>query len=140
MMKSRAAKATFWSTLTILCLFMVGRGIWALQQPWRTTGGKLFAQAFFAALTVFSTYKLLAAVLPFAAGLSDPVIDNLAYGVLLLVFVAGAIFAYLDGPQSPRDLWSTVAGILFLGGGAVISFIRARRLRGERAYGGRPQA
>jgi hypothetical protein len=124
----------------MLGLFMLGRGIWALQQPWRSTGDKLFALAFFAALTAFASYKLLIVALPAASRLRGPVSDNVAYGILSLVFVAGTLFVYLVGDDSISERWMAIAGTVFFGGGAVVFFVRARRLRVEKAHGGWPQA
>jgi len=87
---------------------MLGRGIWALQQPWRSTGDKLFALAFVTALTAFAGYKLLIVALPAASGLRGPVSDNVACGILSLVFVAGAIFVYLVGDDSISERWMAI--------------------------------
>ena len=46
----RLVSTSMWGVVAVLGLFMLGRGIWALQQPWRSTGEKLFALAFFVAL------------------------------------------------------------------------------------------
>jgi hypothetical protein len=125
---SRVTSAVVWGVATVLCFFMLGRGIWALQQPWRSTGDKLFALAFFTALTGVATYKLLVAFFPAAFRLGSPFSENIAYGAVSLVFVVGAAFVYLRGDGSTRETSTAIAGVLFFGGGAVMFFIRARRL------------
>ena len=136
---SRATRGALWATVTLLGLLMLGRGIWALQQPWRTTGEKLFGLVFFAALTAFATYQLLMIVLPAARWLGAPVTGNVAYGFVSLVFVCGAIFVILDGPRSLSEHWVAVAGTVFFGGSAIVFFVRAWRLHVEQAHGSRRQ-
>jgi hypothetical protein len=134
---SRTSRVILWATVTLLGVFMLGRGIWALQQPWGATGQKMFGFAFFAALTAFSAYRLLIVAVP-AGRLGDAVIQNVAYGIVSLIFVAGALFLYFH--ESLASRWIAVAGTLFFGGGAVVFFARARHLQLGKQYSGKTPA
>ena len=123
----RLVSTSTWGVVIVLGLFMLGRGIWALQQPWRSTGEKLFALAFFAALTGFAGYRLVVSLRSKTSGLGGPRRENLAYAMVSLVFVVGAVFVLLHGSATSTDLLAAAGGILFFGGGAVVFFMRARR-------------
>jgi hypothetical protein len=125
--KVRVMSAALWAVVTGLGVFMLERGAWALLQPWGSTAEKLFALGFFAALTAFAGYKLRTALLP-----TDPIggrlREELAYGLVSLVFVIGALFVYFRGDGSASELFiTTLAGVALFGAGAVMFFLRARR-------------
>ncbi len=116
-----------WVVISILGLFMVARGVWALQQAWGSPGEKVLALAFFAALTGFAGYKLVLSLAPPAPGFRSDRRDNVVYAIVALVFVVGAVFVLVHEGATSLERLVAAIGIVFFGGGAVALFLRARR-------------
>ena len=127
----RVMSGVLWATVTGLGVLMLARGVWALQQPWRSTGEKLFGLAFFVALTAFAGYKLLTVLATTASRLRSRPVENMVHGLVSLVFVIGGVFVYFRGHESASGLFITVGGILFFGVGAIVLFTRVRRRYGD---------
>src|SRR6266550_2178377 len=111
-----------WLTTTCLCLFMIGRGFWALTQPWGITSQKLLGLVFFFLLFIFSLYLLLQNRLTFEIPSSDERFRNVMFAMAGLTFVFGGLVVFALGHGTDR-IWA-VFGILFFGVGAIVFFRR----------------
>jgi hypothetical protein len=125
--KARVTSLALWAVVTGLGVFMLGRAVWALLQPWGSTAEELFALGFFTVLAALAGYQVIMAFSPTVPVIGGRLTEELAYGLVSLVFVVGALFVYFSGDGSASELLIALAGAVLFGMGAVVFFVRARR-------------
>src|SRR5882672_1498851 len=94
-----------WLTTTCLCLFMIGRGVWALTQPWGVTSQKLLGLVFFFLLFIFSLYLLLQSRLTFESPSAAERFRNFMFAMAGLTFVFGGLVVLVVGHGTDR-IWA----------------------------------
>ncbi len=84
---------------------MIGRGFWALTQPWGITSQKLLGLVFFFLLFIFSLYLLLQNRLTFEIPSSDERFRNVMFAMAGLTFVFGGLVVFALGHGTDR-IWA----------------------------------
>ena len=100
---------------------MIGRGFWALAQPWGVTSQKIFGLVFFFFLFLFSLYLFLHDWFTFESPLRSERFRNFMFAMAGLTFVFGRLAILAIGHGNDR-IWALL-GIAFFGLGAVL-FLR----------------
>ena len=100
---------------------MIGRGFWALTQPWGVTSQKLLGLVFFSLLFLFSLYLFLQNWLTFESPPTSERVRNLVFAMAGLTFVFGGLIVLAIG-HGTEWIWA-VLGIALFGLGAV-KFLR----------------
>ena len=100
---------------------MIGRGLWALTQPWGVTSQKLLGLVFFFLLFLFSLYLLLHNSLHFGNPTTTERIRNLMFAMAGLTFVFGGLVVLAIGKGAER-FWAVLGIVLF--GFGTVKFLR----------------
>jgi hypothetical protein len=96
---------------------MIGRGFWALTQPWGNTSQKVLGIVFFFLLFLFSLYLLIQDWLALESPWRSERFRNLLFAMAGLTFVFGGLVVFAVGHGTDR-IWA-IFGIVFFGLGTV---------------------
>ena len=115
-----------WAIVAVLGIVMIGRGAWALLQPWGNAWHKLFGIGFVMCVTAIALYRVIAVTARPTSLLSSPPVEGLVYSAASLLFVVAGFFIVLSKEATTADVIAGTCGILFFGVGAIVLFRRAR--------------
>lgn len=119
-------RMAMWTIVTVLGIYMTGRGAWSLLQPWGNTWSKLFAIGFFVGMTGVASYKAIASAARPTSSLNSSSLEALVYCAASWLFVVGGVFVVLHTGSTTGEVIVGACGILFFGLGGIVLFRRAR--------------
>ncbi len=111
--KSRSRRALTVIVIASLGGALIGRGVWALFQPWGVTSQKLFALGFFIVCFPVIFYQLTIDWLEPGSLIRTEKFQNFVYAVASFAFCVAGVFLLIFRRQ-PQKLWPIV-GIIFFG-------------------------